>query len=85
MVEHLDVLGLTLPGGPAASGLSVQRGASAGEFQPDTDAALSVHAIFGPADCRLLLGLAPVTEDYGDQLIDQVLRRVSVTRGRPQG
>ncbi len=52
----------------------IERGKSAGEFPNDTDPELLVDAIFGPMYYRLLLGLTPLTQQYGDNLIDQVLR-----------
>ena len=56
----------------------IERGKANGEFAPDTNAELLVDAIFGPAYYRLLLRLTPFTEDYGDALIDQILRRAPV-------
>lgn len=52
----------------------VERGKQAGEFPADTNPALLVEAIFGPIYYRLLLRFAPLTPQYGDALIDQVLR-----------
>jgi AcrR family transcriptional regulator len=52
----------------------IERGKSAGEFPDDTDPELLVDAIFGPMFYRLLLRLTPLTQQYGDRLIDQVLR-----------
>jgi hypothetical protein len=45
----------------------------AGEFSTDTNAELLVDAIFGPVYYRLLLRFAPLTEKYGNDLINQVL------------
>jgi Tetracyclin repressor-like, C-terminal domain len=52
----------------------IERGKSAGEFPDDTDPELLVDAIFGPMYYRLMLRLTPLTQRYGDNLIDQVLR-----------
>ena len=52
----------------------IERGKSAGEFREDTDPELLVDAIFGPMYYRLLLKLMPLTQQYGDSLIDQALR-----------
>jgi AcrR family transcriptional regulator len=54
----------------------IERGKSAGEFRNDTDPELLVDAIFGPVYYRLLLRLTPLTQQYGDNLIDQVLKGV---------
>jgi AcrR family transcriptional regulator len=52
----------------------IERGKSAGEFPADIDSELLVDAIFSPMYYRLLLRLTPLTQQYGDNLIDQVLR-----------
>jgi AcrR family transcriptional regulator len=54
----------------------IERGKSAGEFPKETDPELLVDAIFGPMYYRLLLRLTPLTQEYGDDLINQVLRGV---------
>jgi hypothetical protein len=51
-----------------------------GEFSADTDPTLLIDAIFGPIYLRLMLKFAPLTEEYGDDLVDQLLRGV-----RPKG
>ena len=58
----------------------IERGKANGEFEPSMNAELMVDSIFGPAYYRLLLHLTPLTEEYGDALIDQVLYRAPVTR-----
>ncbi len=58
----------------------IERGKRNGEFPADTDPELLVDAIFAPAYYRLLLRFPPLTERYGDGLIDQVLRGL---RARP--
>lgn len=58
----------------AATAADVERGKAAGEFAPDIDPELLIDAIFSPIFIRLLLRYAPLTERYGDELVDQVLR-----------
>jgi AcrR family transcriptional regulator len=57
----------------AAAVEDVERGKATGEFSADTDAELMVDAIFAPVYYRLLLHFGPLTEKYGNELIDQVL------------
>jgi len=57
-----------------ASVARVEAAKLTGEFAPDTDAGLLVDSIIGPIYFRLLLRYAPLTESFGDQLVDQVLR-----------
>jgi AcrR family transcriptional regulator len=57
----------------ASAVADIERGKLAGEFSTGTDAELLVDAIFGPVYFRLLLRFAPLTEKYGNELIDQVL------------
>ncbi|HEY1766857.1 MAG TPA: TetR/AcrR family transcriptional regulator [Terracidiphilus sp.] len=52
----------------------VQWGKERGEFPAGTDAVLLAEAIFGPVYYRLLLRFAPLTGEYGEKLVDQVLR-----------
>ncbi len=56
----------------------VERGKIAGEFAHDTNADLLLDSIFGPIYFRLLLRDAPLTEKYGDELVNQVLRGVQL-------
>jgi hypothetical protein len=58
----------------------IERGKATGEFSKNTNAELLVDAIVSPAYCRLLLRFAPLTEKYGNDLIDQVLRGVRTKR-----
>jgi AcrR family transcriptional regulator len=58
----------------AATAADVERGKAAGEFAPGVDPELLMDAIFNPIFLRLLLRCAPLTERYGDELVDQVLR-----------
>jgi AcrR family transcriptional regulator len=67
----------------ASAVADIERGKLAGEFSADTDPELLVEAIFGPVYYRLLLRFAPLTEKYGNDLIDQVLLGVRKERKRP--
>ena len=51
----------------------IERGKATGEFSADTNAELLVDAIVAPVYYRLLLRFAPLTEKYGNDLIDQAL------------
>jgi AcrR family transcriptional regulator len=73
----------------ASAVAEIERGKAAGEFSAATDAELLVDAIFAPVYYRLLLRFAPLTEKYGNDLIDQVLlgvrmkQKLSSSKGRP--
>ena len=54
----------------------IERGKAAGEFAPDVDPELLIDAIFGALYFRFLLRMAPLTDRYGQELVDQVLRGV---------
>ncbi|MEO9168193.1 MAG: TetR/AcrR family transcriptional regulator [Aestuariivirga sp.] len=54
----------------------INQAKTAREFRSDVDAALLVDSIFSPIYFRLLLRSAPLTEQYGDELVEQVLRGV---------
>ena len=58
----------------AATTAEIEHGKSTGELPPDTDPDLLIDAIFGTLYYRLLLRSAPLTESYGQKLVDQVLR-----------
>src|ERR1700722_8836540 len=58
----------------AATAADVERGKAAGEFAADIDPQLLIDSLFSPVFFRLLLRQGPLTERYGDALIDQVLR-----------
>ena len=58
----------------AATAADVERGKTAGEFAADIDPQLLIDSLFSPIFLRLLLRQGPLTERYGDALIDQVLR-----------
>jgi len=51
----------------------IERGKATGEFAANTNAELLVDAIVAPVYYRLLLRFAPLTEKYGNDLIDQAL------------
>ncbi|MBZ9994915.1 TetR/AcrR family transcriptional regulator [Mesorhizobium sp. BH1-1-4] len=57
----------------AAAIAELERGKADGEFHPDINSELLVDAIIGPIYFRLLLRSAPLTEEYGEALVDQVL------------
>jgi AcrR family transcriptional regulator len=59
----------------AADIAAIERGKEKGELATDANADLVINAIFGSLVYRLLLRL-PITEKYGDELIDTVLRGI---------
>jgi AcrR family transcriptional regulator len=59
----------------AATAADIERAKVDGEFLPDMDTDLVIDAIFGPIYFRLLMRQQPLTEAYGDALIDQALHR----------
>ena len=58
----------------AATVADIERGKASGELAPDTNADLLIDSIFGSIYFRLLMRAAPLTEKYGEELVDQVLR-----------
>jgi AcrR family transcriptional regulator len=64
----------------ASTAAVIERGKADGKFASDLDAELVIDAIFGPIYFRLLMRSEPLTEQYGDQLVSQVLRRPSFHR-----
>ena len=62
----------------AATIADIERGMASGEFASSANPELLVDAIFGPMYYRLLLRLTPLTEEYGGELIDQVLHGAPV-------
>ena len=58
----------------AATIAEIERGKAEGEFRTLLDAELLVDALFGAVYYRLLLGSAPLTPGFGDELVNQVLR-----------
>jgi AcrR family transcriptional regulator len=57
----------------AATAADIERAKADGEFLPDMDTDLVIDAIFGPIYFRLLMRQQPLTEAYGDALIDKAL------------
>jgi len=57
----------------AAAVEDIERGKATGEFSADTNPELLLDAMVAPLYYRLLLRFAPLTEKYGNDLIDQVL------------
>ena len=62
----------------------LERGKAAGEFSADLEPELLIDAIFGALYFRFLLRLAPLTERYGQELVDQVLRGVRAGGADPR-
>ena len=60
----------------AATVGAVKRAKAAGELPADLDPEVFVDAIFGPLYYRLLVRNAPLTESYGDALVDQAFRNL---------
>ncbi|MGX8009509.1 TetR/AcrR family transcriptional regulator [Mesorhizobium sp. ORM8.1] len=60
----------------ASAAADVERGKATGEFATGTDPILLIDALFGAIYLRLLLRFAPLTEGYGNDLVDQILRGV---------
>jgi AcrR family transcriptional regulator len=51
-----------------------ERGKANGEFAANVDPELLVDSMFGPVYYRMLLRMAPLTEQFGNNLVTQVLR-----------
>ena len=72
----------------AATLAGIQRGITSGEFVAGTDAELLLDAIVAPIYLRLLLRHPPLTEEYGNELIDRALlsvrspQRIAGRRGK---
>ena len=62
----------------AATIADIERGKASGEFASSANPELLVDALFGPMYYRLLLRLTPLTEEYGEKLIDQALHSAPV-------
>ena len=54
----------------------IERGKTAGEFSAALDATLAVDAIVGAIYYRHLLRFEPLTEEYGERLVDQAIGRI---------
>lgn len=57
----------------AATAADIERAKADGEFLPGMDTDLVIDSIFGPIYFRLLMRQQPLTEAYGDALVDQAL------------
>jgi hypothetical protein len=57
----------------ASTVADIERGIASGELSSETDPELLIDGIFAPVYYRLLLRLVPLTEAFGNQLIDQAL------------
>ena len=53
----------------------LQRGMDAGELRSETEPELLNDAIFGAIYYRMLLRSGPMTRRFGEELVDQVIRR----------
>jgi hypothetical protein len=58
---------------------ALERAEASGEFPADTDAELLFDSLIGPIYFRLLLKFAPLNDQYGEDLTDQVLRGLRST------
>ena len=67
----------------ASTMADVERGIASGEFQAGTDPELLLDAIVAPVYLRLLLRQPALTEEYGNQLIDQALLGIRTPKWRP--
>lgn len=57
----------------------IEHDKASGALAADTDPDLVIDAIFGAIYYRLLLRSAPLTEQFGEQIVDHVLRGVRTT------
>ena len=64
----------------ASTVAEIERGIATGELAAETIPELLVDAIFAPVYFRLLLRFAPITEQYGNELITQALDGVRAKR-----
>lgn len=60
----------------AAAVADVQRGQAAGEFAKTVDPELLIDGMIGPIYFRLLMQHAPLTQEFGQSILSQVLRGV---------
>lgn len=66
----------------AAALLDIERGKANGEIVRDADAELLLEEIFGAIYYRMLLRSGPLTEEYGDRVVDQVFTGLRVRKSR---
>jgi AcrR family transcriptional regulator len=60
----------------------IERGKANGEFRADADSELLVDALVAPVYFRLLFRLVPLTEQYADELMNQLLRGTAAAKRR---
>ena len=66
----------------AAALLDIERGKANGEIAPGADADLVLEAIFGAIYYRMLLRSGPLTEEYGERVVDQVFKGLRLSKSR---
>ena len=67
----------------ASTMADIERGIASGEFRAGTDPELLLDVIVAPIYLRLLLRHPALTEEYGNQLIDQALLGIRTPKWRP--
>ncbi len=67
----------------ASTVADIERGIASGEFRAGTDPELLLDVIVAPMYLRLLLRHPALTEEYGNQLIDQALLGIRTPKWRP--
>jgi AcrR family transcriptional regulator len=72
-----------LRGRRATDAAEIERGKANGELLADSEPELVLDAVFGAIYYRLLLRSAPLTEQYGLDLVQQVFNGVKVRPGQP--
>lgn len=58
----------------ARNAADIERGKANGELLPETDPELVIDSIFGAIYYRLMFRSAPLTEEFGEELVAQVFR-----------
>lgn len=58
----------------------LEKGIARGEIRPDTDLDVATDSLFGPMWYRLLIGHAPLDENFAGQLVSQLFSGISTTR-----
>lgn len=58
----------------AANASDIERGKASGELRADVDPEILIDSLFGALYYRLLFKSAPLTEQFGEQLVRQVFR-----------
>jgi AcrR family transcriptional regulator len=59
----------------------IERGKASGELLPQTDAELVIDSVFGAIYYRLLFRSAPLTEEFGKDLVAQIFRGLKNQEG----